>query len=129
VNKKLQITGAFLGATAVILGAFGAHGLESMVDAKAIETFNTGVTYQFYHSFLLLLVSIFALSEKTKRYIFFLVSIGILCFSGSIYLLATNALTTFDFKIIALVTPLGGTLLILGWIVLFVNFLKKKTDI
>ena len=121
--------GAFLGATAVILGAFGAHGLESRIDESAIETFNTGVTYQFYHAFLLLLISIFALSEKTKRYVYFFVSIGVLFFSGSIYLLATNALTSFDFKVIALATPLGGTLLIIGWIVLFVNFLKKKSDI
>lgn len=121
--------GASLGATAVILGAFGAHGLESRIDESAIETFNTGVTYQFYHAFLLLLISIFALSEKTKRYVYFFVSIGVLFFSGSIYLLATNALTSFDFKVIALATPLGGTLLIIGWIVLFVNFLKKKSDI
>lgn len=128
MNKKLQIAGAFFGATAVVLGAFGAHGLENVLEADAIATFETGVTYQFYHAFLLLLVSLFALSEKTKKYIFWLLIIGILCFSGSIYLLATNALTGFDFKVIFWVTPLGGTLLIFAWVLLFINFFKKKAD-
>ncbi len=128
MNKKLRLAGTFFGATAVILGAFGAHGLETHIDSAAIDTYKTGVMYQFYHTFLLLIVSFFALNEKTKRILFWLLVIGILCFSGSIYFLATNTVTAFDFKILGPVTPLGGTLLIAAWIVLFVNFLKKGGD-
>jgi len=119
MNKTIFSTGIAFGVLAVILGAFGAHGLEKLVDANAIQTYETGVRYQMYHALLLLiLANINFLSEKSKRIIFYLIAVGVILFSFSIYLLATNELTSFDYKIIALLTPLGGTLLILGWIVL-----------
>lgn len=124
MNKKLKIAGAIFGLTAVIIGAFGAHGLEKVLDAPSIATFETGVKYQMYHALLLLLVSIFALSEKTKKSLLVLLIIGIVLFSGSIYGLATNELTDFDFTTIALITPLGGTLLIISWVVLLMQFIK-----
>jgi uncharacterized membrane protein YgdD (TMEM256/DUF423 family) len=74
----------------------------------------------------MLLVASFALSEKTKKTVLILLTVGVLFFSGSIYGLATNALTGFDFTKIALVTPIGGTLLIAGWGVLIVKFLQMK---
>jgi len=74
-----------------------------------------------------LLVGLSALKIRTKKTLWYLVTIGVILFSGSIYGLATNNLTVFDFKSIALITPIGGTLLIAGWIVLFVNILKIKT--
>ena len=129
INKKLRISGTFLGAIAVILGAFGAHGLEKVLDADALSSFEVGVRYQFYHVFVLWGVSLFALSEKTKKLIFWLVVTGIICFSGSIYLLATNAITVINFKAIAPITPIGGGLLIAGWVVLFISFLKRRSDI
>lgn len=67
MNKRLLVTGSILGFLAVIIGAFGAHGLEKSLDADALATFETGVKYQMYHALLMLLVSIFALSEKTKK--------------------------------------------------------------
>jgi len=67
-----------------------------------------------------------ALPEKTKKTIYFLVLSGVSLFSGSIYLLATNNITSFDFRVIGFVTPIGGLLLILAWGVLFINFIKKK---
>ncbi len=124
MNKKLKIAGAIFGLTAVIIGAFGAHGLEKVLDAPSIATFETGVKYQMYHALLLLLVSIFALSEKTKKSLLVLLITGIVLFSGSIYGLATNELTDFDFTTIALITPLGGTLLIISWVVLLMQFIK-----
>jgi uncharacterized membrane protein YgdD (TMEM256/DUF423 family) len=67
-----------------------------------------------------------SLSEKTKKIIYNLIFLGVIFFSGSIYLLATNDLTAFDFKVIGFVTPIGGLLLILGWGVLLYHLLKKK---
>jgi uncharacterized membrane protein YgdD (TMEM256/DUF423 family) len=66
------------------------------------------------------------LSQKTKKIIYNLVLFGVILFSGSIYLLATNTLTSFDFKVIGFVTPIGGLLLILAWGILFWNIIKKK---
>ena len=126
MDKKLKIAGAIFGFLAVAIGAFGAHGLEKSLDADAIATFETGVKYQMYHTLLLLLISTFALSEKTKKILFILLVVGIVFFSGSIYGLATNELTGFDFTKIALVTPLGGTLLIISWGVLLFNFIRRK---
>ena len=126
MDKKLRVTGGIFGLTAVIIGAFGAHGLEKVLDTSAIATFETGVKYQMYHALLLLLIPVFALSEKTKKTVWVLLLLGILFFSGSIYGLATNELTSFDFTKIALITPIGGTLLIVSWLLIVIHFIKSK---
>ncbi len=116
MNKTIFLTGILFGALAVLFGAFGAHGLEKLVDADAIQTFETGVRYQMYHAlFLLVLGSLQQLPEQRKKSIFYLIVVGIVFFSFSIYVLAINALTHFDFKVIGFLTPIGGTLLIFGW--------------
>lgn len=113
---------------AIILGAFGAHALKKILSIEALSTFETGVKYQMYHAlFLVLIGTLNELSLKAKKIIYNLVVFGVLFFSGSIYLLATNPLTSFDFKVIGFITPIGGLLLILGWGVLFFNFVKKKS--
>lgn len=123
----MLITGALFGGLAVVLGAFGAHALKSALDAEAIKTFETGVKYQMYHALLLMLVAgLPQLSVQAKTSVFWLLLIGILLFSGSIYLLATNSLTAFDFKKIGFVTPIGGALLIIAWGVLVFNFFNWK---
>jgi len=126
MNKRLLVTGSILGFLGVVIGAFGAHGLEKVLDADAIATFETGVKYQIYHALLMLLVASFALSEKTKKTLHILLLVGVVLFSGSIYGLATNVLTSFDFKTIGLITPVGGTLLIIAWGVLIVKFFQMK---
>ena len=129
MNKKLLTVGAILGMLGIILGAFAAHGLEKLVDTDAIKSFETGVRYQLYHAFLLLILgSTSFLSLKLKKVVFFLVLFGLLCFSGSIYGLATNALTSFDFKTIAFITPVGGLLLIAAWVVMLIGIVKTKID-
>lgn len=131
MNKKILIAGALLGLSSVIFGAFGAHSLKELITIEAQQTFETGVRYQMYHALLLLFVGGTSLvKQKPKKVIFYFTIIGLLFFSGSIYGLATNALTSFDFKTIAFITPIGGLLLILSWVVLFVNFLKiaSKND-
>lgn len=129
MNKKLLITGSILGLISIILGAFGAHGLKALVSAENIQTFETGVRYQMYHALLLLFVgSSSFIQPKTKTLIFYFTLIGIVFFSGSIYGLATNSLTSFDFTSIAIITPVGGLLLILAWVILLINFLKTHFD-
>lgn len=127
MNKTILITASILGVTGIILGAFGAHGLKELVSVEAQQTFETGVRYQMYHAFFLLFIgSLSAIQQKFKKIIFYLTLTGVILFSGSIYGLATNALTTFDFKIIGFITPVGGLFLILSWLFLFINFLKMK---
>jgi uncharacterized membrane protein YgdD (TMEM256/DUF423 family) len=128
MDKKIISTGAIFGMIAIILGAFGAHALKKVLSIEALSTFETGVKYQMYHAlFLVLIGTLNELSLKAKKIIYNLVVFGVLFFSGSIYLLATNPLTSFDFKVIGFITPIGGLLLILGWGVLFFNFIKKKS--
>ncbi len=129
MNKKLLITGSILGLISIIFGAFGAHGLKALVSPENILTFEIGVRYQMYHALFLLLVGSTSLvTPKNKNLIFYFTVIGIVFFSGSIYGLATNSLTSFDFTSIAFITPIGGLLLILAWLVLLINFLKTSFD-
>lgn len=113
---------------AIILGAFGAHALKKVLSLDALATFETGVKYQMYHAIFLLFVGLATeISQKAKKTIYYLVVVGVLFFSGSIYLLATNSLTSFDFKTIGFITPIGGFLLILAWGALLLNYFNKKS--
>ena len=127
MNKTIFLTGVLFGILAVILGAFGAHGLEKLVDADAIQTWETGVTYQMYHALLLLvLANVKGIPGAHTKWVFYCIVAGIVLFSFSIYFLATNALTSFDFKTIGFITPIGGLFLILGWILLGLKFWKHN---
>lgn len=127
MDKKLLIGGSILGVTSVIFGAFGAHALKELITVEAQQTFETGVRYQMCHALFLLFVGHSVLiSEKSKKRVLYLVVFGVLFFSGSIYGLATDVLTTFNFKSIALITPVGGFLLILSWFLVIVDLLKNK---
>ena len=129
MNKTILISAALLGVTGIVLGAFAAHGLKELIAPESVQTFETGVRYQMYHAlFLLFIGSTTFVTNRAKKQIFYLVMIGLLFFSGSIYGLATNLLTNFDFKSIAFVTPLGGLCLIIAWVLLFINFIKIKGD-
>jgi uncharacterized membrane protein YgdD (TMEM256/DUF423 family) len=82
-----------------------------------------------YHAFLLLVLgSTSFLSNSYKSVVYYLTVIGILFFSGSIYGLATNSLSSFDFTSIALITPFGGLLFILAWVLMFIGIIKKQVD-
>lgn len=129
MGRRFYIAGFLIGVVGVILGAFATHGLKPLISADAMATFETGTKYQIYHALLLIILGgISGLKPKVGKWVFFLIIIGVLFFSGSIYLLATNSLTSFNFKAIALLTPLGGSLLILSWLILLWSFitLKKK---
>lgn len=127
MNKTILATGLALGLLAVILGAFGAHGLKKVLGPDEINTFETGVKYQMYHAlFLILLSTITLATDQTKKVVFYLILTGVVLFSFSIYLLATNSLSAVDFKKIGFITPIGGTLLILGWGYLLFGILTKN---
>ena len=127
MDRKIISTGAVLGMIAIILGAFGAHALKKVLSMEELSTFETGVRYQMYHALFLIFIGIInELSQKTKKIIYNLVVFGVLLFSGSIYVLATNSLTSFDFKVIGFITPIGGLLLILAWGILLFHTLMKK---
>ena len=127
MNRTIIITALILGIMAIVLGAFGAHGLKKHLSVEELQSFETGVKYQMYHVLFLLFLGMAPwVSLKTKSTVFFLILIGIVLFSFSIYFLATNKLTGFDLKKIALITPLGGLSLILGWGYLLFAILSKK---
>lgn len=129
MNKTICLSGILFGMLSVIIGAFGAHGLEKVLNAEALQTFETGVKYQMYHALLLILVSVIPkISVKAKKTIFWLLLIGIIFFSFSIYFLATNDLTAFDFRTLGFVTPIGGSLLIAAWGGVFAYHVYKSFD-
>ena len=129
MNKIILVTASILGMLAIVLGAFAAHGLKELISAESVKTFETGVRYQMYHAIVLLFIGITSLfSAKTKRLLYYTILTGVLFFSGSIYGLATNELSSFDFKSIAFVTPIGGLLLIASWAIMLLKFLKMKRD-
>ena len=128
MDKKIFSAAGFFGMTAIILGAFGAHALKKILTVDQLVTFETGVKYQMYHALFLLFLGLNNhLSFKTKKTILVLTILGIIFFSGSIYLLATDSLNDFNFKIIGFITPIGGLLLIMAWAILTIHFLKKKS--
>ena len=125
MNKTILMTASVLGVLSIILGAFGAHALKELIPYESQQTFETGVRYQMYHALLLLFIGITDLvRQKTKKIIYYLIVVGLLFFSGSIYGLATNGLSTFNFKAIGFITPLGGLSLIFAWIFMFIDFIK-----
>tara|TARA_R110000868_G_scaffold159432_1_gene388238 strand:- start:3399 stop:3854 length:456 start_codon:yes stop_codon:yes gene_type:complete len=127
MNKTIFCTGILFGALSIVFGAFGAHGLKNLLDSTEIATFNTGVTYQMYHALVLLILGgVSKIPEKEKKVVYWIFTLGIVLFSFSIYLLATNSLTSINFKIIAFSTPVGGLLLVCGWILFGYHYLKEK---
>jgi uncharacterized membrane protein YgdD (TMEM256/DUF423 family) len=127
MDKKIFSAAGFFGMTAIILGAFGAHALKKVLTVEQLVIFETGVKYQMYHALFLLFLGLNShLSFKTKKTILVLTILGIIFFSGSIYLLSTDSLNAFNFKVIGFITPIGGLLLIMAWAIFSLHFLKKK---
>ena len=128
MEKKIFLAASILGLIAVVLGAFAAHGLRDALNTTSLESFQTGVRYQMYHAFFLFVIGLMPqLQPHQKKRVFWLTLLGVLLFSGSIYLLSTNALTPIDFTFLGPVTPIGGLLLISAWGVLGFFLLKRKS--
>jgi uncharacterized membrane protein YgdD (TMEM256/DUF423 family) len=121
MHRVFLITASLLGALSVALGAFGAHSLKKIVSPEAVAIFETGVRYQFYHTFALLMIAMLYEKFPNKWLVWagnsFLA--GMLLFSGSLYLLALlNASSNVGLRKIGIVTPFGGLFFIAGWLLL-----------
>lgn len=125
MSRNIVLVASLLLAFAVILGALGAHALETKLTPEKLDAFKTGVTYHFYHSIALLIIAILmeVFKKPALKIAGILFIVGIFCFSGSIYLLTTVENVSF----LGPVTPIGGLFFIAGWITTFIIFLKKST--
>lgn len=126
MNRIIIAWAAASGAIAVILGALGAHALKDLIDTESLDSFNTGIRYQAWHAIALLVVGFSSMEIKFKKSIFRLWVIGSMLFSFSIYLLSTSSITSIPSRFLGPITPIGGLLLISGWLLLFVGALKGK---
>ena len=106
--KKSLVIGTALLAVAVLIGAFGAHGLKNMVEADKLVTFETGVRYHFYHG-------------AKLNFSLWAFLIGTLLFSFNCYLYVLT-----DLKVFAMIVPVGGVSFVTGWIVLMVKLIKLR---
>ena len=122
--KKIAI---FLAVIAVSLGALSSHSLKEILISEKLLSFETGIRYQIYHaiSILVLALNYKEFNHKLKRSLN-MMTIGIILFSFSIYLLSLQEILDMDLRFLGPITPLGGTLMIAGWINLF--FAIKKND-
>ena len=115
---------AILGGITVIMGALGSHALSSKLSPEDLSSYQTAILYQFFHVIVLLIINSFVLvDEAALRQLNWLFGLGILFFSGSIYLIKLSSVSA---KSIWFVTPLGGLLLIAGWFLLAYQFYKLK---
>lgn len=122
-HRNTLLTGSVLGLLGVALGAFGAHALKPMLtETGRMDTFELAVRYQFYHALALLFSGLLehTFNSRFIRYAAYLFLIGVILFSGSLYLLCFTHVTAF-----AMLTPFGGVALITGWAFLFVGIYKN----
>jgi uncharacterized membrane protein YgdD (TMEM256/DUF423 family) len=116
MTNLIMIISGISGGLSVILGAFAAHGLKKKISSEMLSVFKTGVDYQFYHSLALALVGLSQVAQNIEQsmfltWAFICFGIGIIFFSGSLYLLALTKM-----KVFGPITPFGGLFLILGWL-------------
>jgi uncharacterized membrane protein YgdD (TMEM256/DUF423 family) len=118
MNKKAIVAGTLFAAAAVMLGAFGAHGLKKLVTPEHLMVYETGVRYHFYHSLALIVTGIlyghFPHKNLSLATIFFI--IGILLFSGSLYAIVYTGILGTSIGPMGILTPIGGVFFILGWV-------------
>jgi uncharacterized membrane protein YgdD (TMEM256/DUF423 family) len=128
MHKRLIIIASVFGILAVILGAFGAHVLKSLLDPAGLEVWKTAVSYHFYHTLALLFVSILpASNSKVVNMAAWFFSLGILFFSGSLYLIsAKEILNITQLSVLGPLTPIGGLFFIMGWFSLITIAVKSK---
>ena len=125
--KNWMAWGAIVAMAAVALGAFGAHGLKESLSPERLEIFHTGVRYQFYHAFALLFLGLWAKTSPENKMLsragiaFF---IGIVLFSGSLYILSIRDLVNWPVNWLGPITPLGGVSFIVGWVFVLLGINK-----
>ena len=121
------VIGAVYGVVSVILGAFGAHAFKKILSLERLESFEVGVRYQMYAAFFLLIVGyILKFETKTENWISWLMIFGTILFSVSIYFLSFQDYWGANLKFLGPITPLGGLLMIVSWLLLIFYFAKTK---
>lgn len=128
MHKGFIKTAALLGALAVLLGAFAAHGLKQILTLNTLQIFETAVRYQFYHVFALLAVGILfkEFPGKLMNWAGNLFIAGVIIFSGSLYLLCYVKHQEMSMNWIGAITPFGGAAFIGGWVMLFLAIIKRN---
>ena len=128
MHKGFLKTSVLLGALSVILGAFAAHGLKKILATDLLQTFETGVRYQFYHVFALIAAGILYKEFPVKLMIWagILFITGIILFSGSLYLLCYVKQYELGLNWVGAITPFGGVSFIAGWALLFAAMTKRN---
>jgi uncharacterized membrane protein YgdD (TMEM256/DUF423 family) len=124
-TSRIRQIAAFFGIIAVIFGAFGAHALKTQLSANALENWKTAVNYQFVHALALLLLATLPTNRLIRSSAWFF-ALGIVCFSGSLYLLSIREILTINTAFVGPITPIGGLFFILGWLCIFFSAFKKN---
>jgi uncharacterized membrane protein YgdD (TMEM256/DUF423 family) len=126
MNKRIIITAGIFGILAVISGAFGAHGLKAYLSSSDMAVWHTAVEYQLFHTLALLFLST-QRNSWAARAAYYAFTVGIILFSGSLYLLAAKDILQLNWIwVLGPITPLGGLLFITGWICILVWGLKQS---
>lgn len=128
MHKTFLSLGALLAGLGVVLGAFGAHGLKKIAGPDVVATYQTGVQYQVYHAFALLIVGILyeRFGGTALSWAGYCFLVGIVLFSGSLYLLASlKAMDKVVPAFVGPITPFGGLFFIAGWIALLIGMLRR----
>ncbi len=131
MEKKWWITGVLLIALSIVLGAMGAHALKEVykLDSNQLNVFETGVRYQMYHGLAFLAMPLlYSKLQASGRVVFFLLLFGVILFSGSLYGLTIGYVCDIKLKALGPITPIGGLLMIIGWVLCLFQLLRWRND-
>lgn len=124
MKELALISGSILGILSIVFGAFGAHALKKVLSEDRLSSFEVGVRYQMYAALTLLLIGYnFQFVDSYERWAVYGILYGCILFSGSIYLLSFKDVWKVNLRFLGPITPLGGVLMIIGWVVILVTFL------
>ena len=128
MNRNSVLLGAILIVVGIIFGAFGAHALKEVLNSDQLASFETGVRYQMYHGLALLILGFNAEKfQSSLKVVTIFMLVGVVFFSGSIYLLAMQSVMDANLRFLGPVTPIGGLLLIVSWGLLIVKIITNKS--
>lgn len=125
MEKITLVAATLFGILAIILGAFGAHALKKLISTEKLASFEVGVRYQMYSALSLLILGLqLNFQEHISKLAVYCLICGTILFSFSIYLLSFAEYWKKNLKFLGPITPLGGLLMVTGWILLLINFIK-----
>jgi len=124
VNQIALISGSILGILSIVFGAFGAHALKKVLTEERLNSFEVGVRYQMYAAITLLIIGFHLdFTTTTEKWAYYGIFWGCILFSGSIYFLSLKDVLKANLRFLGPITPLGGLLMIVGWVMLLISFL------